>query len=46
MLTRARDTDRRVAAGETLPMAGAPFAVKVNIDVSGLPTTAAYPAFI
>ncbi len=37
--------DARVAAGETLPLAGVPFAVKDNIDVSGLETTAACPAF-
>ena len=37
--------DARVAAGEVLPLAGVPFAVKDNIDVLGLATTAACPAF-
>jgi allophanate hydrolase len=37
--------DARVAAGEMLPLAGVPFAVKDNIDVLGLETTAACPAF-
>ena len=33
----------RVAAGESLPLAGPTFAVKDNIDVAGLPTTAGVP---
>jgi allophanate hydrolase len=45
VLARAERVDRRVASGEVLPLAGVPFAVKDNIDVAGLPTTAACPAF-
>jgi allophanate hydrolase len=41
----ARAVDLRVAAGEVLPLAGVPFAVKDNIDVAGLDTTAACPSF-
>lgn len=41
----ARAIDARVAAGELLPLAGVPFAVKDNIDVQGFETTAACPAF-
>jgi allophanate hydrolase len=37
--------DARVGSGEHLPLAGVPFAVKDNIDVAGLATTAACPAF-
>ncbi|MBT0773607.1 allophanate hydrolase [Kineosporia sp. J2-2] len=39
-LAEAREIDRRVADGEHLPLAGLVAAVKDNIDVAGLPTTA------
>ncbi len=45
LLETARRVDERVAAGEVLPLAGVPFAVKDNIDVAGLDTTAACPSF-
>ncbi|MFI1523876.1 allophanate hydrolase [Kitasatospora cineracea] len=41
----AAAVDARVAAGEHLPLAGTVCAVKGNIDVAGLPTTAGCPAF-
>lgn len=45
LLAHAQAIDRRVLEGETLPLAGVPFAVKDNIDVAGFPTTAGCPAF-
>jgi allophanate hydrolase len=41
----ARAVDARVAAGERLPLAGRLLAVKGNIDVAGLSTTAGCPAY-
>ncbi|WP_330350291.1 allophanate hydrolase [Streptomyces sp. NBC_00582] len=43
--TEARALDARVARGERLPLAGRLFAAKGNIDVAGLPTTAACPPY-
>jgi allophanate hydrolase len=45
VMDRARQIDARVAAGESMPLAGVPIAVKDNIDVAGIETTAACPAY-
>jgi allophanate hydrolase len=42
---RLAEVARRKTAGETLPLFAIPFAVKDNIDVIGMPTTAACPEF-
>ncbi len=44
-LAEAEALDARTAAGERLPLAGLVAAVKDNIDVAGLPTTAAAPSY-
>jgi allophanate hydrolase len=41
----ARAVDERLRQGEPLPLAGTLLAVKGNIDVAGLPTTAGCPSF-
>jgi len=45
VLETAKRVDERIAAGESLPLAGVAVAIKDNIDVAGLDTTAACPAF-
>jgi allophanate hydrolase len=45
LIADARALERRRTAGEALPLFGLTFAVKDNIDVADLPTTAACPAF-
>ena len=44
-LAEAAAIDASVAAGEQLPLAGLVAAVKDNIDVAGLPTTAGAPSY-
>lgn len=44
-LAAARLVDASVAAGAILPLAGLTLVVKDNVDVRGLPTTAACPSF-
>ena len=45
LLAAAAKLEQRKASGESLPLYGLPFAVKDNIDVAGVPTTAACPGF-
>jgi allophanate hydrolase len=45
ILRAARRIDEAAAAGANLPLAGRTFAVKDNIDVAGLATTAGCPAY-
>ncbi|NIZ89896.1 allophanate hydrolase [Kineococcus rubinsiae] len=44
-LAEAAAVDAAVAAGEDLPLAGLVAAVKDNVDVAGLPTTAGAPSY-
>ncbi|NUS18126.1 MAG: allophanate hydrolase [Streptomyces sp.] len=41
----AREVDAKAASGHPLPLAGTLLAVKGNIDVAGLPTTAGCPSY-
>ncbi|WP_461173579.1 allophanate hydrolase [Arthrobacter sp. Z1-9] len=45
LLAEAADIDTAVAGGTDLPLAGLLLAVKNNVDVAGIPTTAACPGF-
>ncbi len=45
VLAAAARVDARLAAGDVLPLAGVPFAIKDNIDLAGIATTAACPDF-
>ncbi|WP_422749765.1 allophanate hydrolase [Mycobacterium sp. WMMD1722] len=44
-LADAQSVDAATAAGEDLPLAGLTVAVKNNVDVEGVPTTAACPGY-
>ena len=44
VIAEAEAVQAAIDAGEELPLAGVTVAVKDNIDVAGLPTTAAHPA--
>ncbi|HEX3773983.1 MAG TPA: allophanate hydrolase [Polyangiaceae bacterium] len=46
LLAAAKELEYRKRNGEALPLYGLPFAVKDNIDVAGLPTTAACPGYL
>ncbi|WP_104116702.1 allophanate hydrolase [Arthrobacter sp. B1805] len=45
LLAEAAAVDARISGGEELPLAGLVLAVKNNVDVAGVPTTAACPGF-
>ena len=45
ILAEAATIDAAVARGADLPLAGLLLAVKNNVDVAGIPTTAACPGF-
>jgi allophanate hydrolase len=45
LLVEAASIDAAVASGADLPLAGLLLAVKNNVDVAGIPTTAACPGF-